>query len=156
MSSYLKQLKKEGLITRREGKSGRIEYQLTEQGHSAEAVRNRSISAMYDAFRRVIGNYPLAKGILETAELARKDPLLVEALLQFDQQLMFLFDSDYWSRWSARHPDKDEESRVLKQELNKRLPSGLAPTETRAFIKWLQLFLDALYDIVTTETQGVR
>lgn len=151
LTKYLRQLESEGTISRKIS-GRRIEYQLTGKGRGAEELRRQSIGSAFDVMKQIIGDYEGTKALFEMAKIAKQDPALAEAFLQFMQSLMLVLVSDDTLRWIKKHPP-DEQKRIFSEEVKKRTPVGPPPEDPAEMIAVLQSVPKIIKEIITSDNK---
>lgn len=123
LTNYLKQWRKEDIITRRFGEGGRREYVLTDKGKSEEEKRKEAIPAALELMKLLPQEPSVTKALSELSKWAKQDASTFELFMKEFNRVMANDDA---MRWIARHPGRKGAEEV-KRELTKhiRTPQNL-------------------------------
>lgn len=164
LSQYLKELVNDGII-KRQIQGNEIKYTLTEMGDDSLKSLRESISKTFEIFTGLIHDHETMKALSSWAEVYRKDPIFVDRFMQFYREYILIYISKEMMRWLLKgEPTQekvqalDEETRnrlikerneVLRKEVSKKVPIE-PPTDTKELMTWIQNYLNAIKEVISS------
>ena len=156
LSSYLKELKRDQIVTRRIS-GDRTEYELTQIGKTTALLRTSVLTAGLHAAGELIRDPQSADLFSNMGKMAKEKPEMFQTMMNWllDLELLITSDGAFESRWLRILAGDKEEVRPINEAIRKKLSqSPIQPKTPEELRTVLDGILGTVKEVLTTEKSG--